>query len=229
MQSIEIKTHWHEFRALKLHTQHNWLKQRRKTCNLHDSHQMHEMHVCFLTEHWEDEIFGRVDLQCSLVVIFALFVLREVGDQSVEFLRSGAGPEVELGRDVFGAGRCGGGAAGSGTRPAGERRRRHVWDEDTVNRSSAAHALYGGGGGGGQSPTGIYFWWQSLFVCKMMRNLFYTYSSSVPAFVPSGLTFLFFCLIVLMSASMLLYLFFSWCEFWSYFNINLSLGEMSYS
>ncbi len=98
----------------------------------------------FLTEHGEDEVLGRVDLERALVVILALLVLAELGDQPVELLYPGSGPEVQLGdlRDVFGAARCGGGAVSSGTSPAGERRRRHV-REETVNLSCGAHAQYG--------------------------------------------------------------------------------------
>lgn len=95
----------------------------------HFSFQMHVMHVLlcvgarkmhaeaelFLTEHGEDEILGRVDLERSLVVILALFVLAEFGDQPVELFYPGSGPEVQLGgvRDVFGAARGGGGATAS--------------------------------------------------------------------------------------------------------------------
>ncbi len=97
----------------------------------------------FLTEHGEDEVLGRVDLERALVVILALLVLAELGDQPVELLYPGSGPEVQLGglRDVFGAARCGGRAVASWTSPAGERRRRHV-REETVNRSRGAQALY---------------------------------------------------------------------------------------
>lgn len=129
--------------------------------NLQDFHfQMHKMQgmhcylhcisarVCFLTEHWEDEIFGRVDLQRALVVVLPLLVLREIGDQSVEILDPGTGPEVQLGvvRDVFGAVRCGGGAAASWTRPAGERRRRHVREETVEPEHRSARAEWGAGG-----------------------------------------------------------------------------------
>lgn len=69
----------------------------------------------FLTEHGEDEVLGRVDLERALVVVLALLVLAELGDQPVELLDPGSGPEVQLRglRDVFGAARGGGGAAAS--------------------------------------------------------------------------------------------------------------------
>lgn len=75
---------------------------------------MHEAEL-FLTEHREDEVLGRVDLERSLVVILPLLVLAEFGDQAVELLYPGTGPEVQLGglRDVFGAVRSGCGAAAS--------------------------------------------------------------------------------------------------------------------
>lgn len=75
---------------------------------------MHEAEL-FLTEHREDEVLGRVDLERSLVVILPLLVLAEFGDQAVELLYPGTGPEVQLGglRDVFGAVRGGCGAAAS--------------------------------------------------------------------------------------------------------------------
>lgn len=108
---------------------------------------MHEA-LLFLTEHGEDEVLGRVDLERALVVILPLLVLAEFPDQSVELLDPGTGPEVQLGgvRDVFGAARGGGGAVASRTSPAGEPRRRHV-REETVNRTGA-HALYWANTGG---------------------------------------------------------------------------------
>lgn len=83
---------------------------------------MHGMHVLlcvgaelFLTEHGEDEVLGRVDLERALVVVLALFVLAEFGDQPVELLDPGSGPEVQFGgvRGEFGVVRGGGGAAAS--------------------------------------------------------------------------------------------------------------------
>lgn len=50
----------------------------------------------FLTEHGEDEVLGRVDLQCALVVVFALIVFAEFLDESVQFIHPASGPEIEL-------------------------------------------------------------------------------------------------------------------------------------
>lgn len=108
---------------------------------------MHEAEL-FLTEHREDEVLGRVDLERSLVVILPLLVLAEFGDQAVELLYPGTGPEVQLGglRDVFGAVRGGCGAAASWTSPAGERRRRHVREETAESKHRSARAVLGAGG-----------------------------------------------------------------------------------
>lgn len=108
---------------------------------------MHEAEL-FLTEHGEDEVLGRVDLERSLIVILPLLVLAEFGDQAVELLYPGTGPEVQLRglRDVFGAVRGGCGAVASWTSPAGERRRRHVREETAESKHRSARAVLGAGG-----------------------------------------------------------------------------------
>ena len=51
----------------------------------------------FLTEHRKDEIFGRVNFQSSLVVIFALVMFTEFLDQPVQLLYPTPRPEIKLG------------------------------------------------------------------------------------------------------------------------------------
>lgn len=59
--------------------------------------QWHSLSYSFLTKHREDEIFGRVNFQSSLVVIFALIVFTEFLDQSIQFFYPGPRPEIKLG------------------------------------------------------------------------------------------------------------------------------------
>lgn len=58
---------------------------------------VHSLSCSFLTEHREDEIFGRVNFQSSLVVIFTLVVFTEFLDQSIQFFYPGPRPEIKLG------------------------------------------------------------------------------------------------------------------------------------
>lgn len=93
-----------------------------------------------LTQHGEDEVLGRVDLQGPLVVVLPLVVLPELLDQTVQVLHAGRRPEVQFGPAARAAvlqPPCGRGGAvpeaarrtgtrtGTRTGPTGESRCRH--------------------------------------------------------------------------------------------------------
>lgn len=85
--------------------------------------------VRVLTQHGEDEVLGRVDLQSPLVVVLPLVVLAELLDEPVQILHAGRRPEVQLGPAAVRQPPGGhGGAVPEATRrasPAGESRGRH--------------------------------------------------------------------------------------------------------
>jgi len=81
-----------------------------------------------LTQHGEDEVLGRVDLQSPLVVVLPQVVLAELLDEAVQVLHAGRGPEVDL-RAAAAVQEPPGGAvpeAARGASPAGESRGRHL-------------------------------------------------------------------------------------------------------
>lgn len=90
--------------------------------------------VCFraLTQHGEDEVLGRVDLQSPLVVVLPLVVLAELLDEPVQVLHTGRRPEVELGPDAAAVRQPAGGHGGAvpeaarRASPTGESRGRHL-------------------------------------------------------------------------------------------------------
>lgn len=106
------------------------------------------MYVCVcaraLTQHGEDEVLGRVDLERALVVVLALLVLAELLDEAGQVLHARCRPEVEL--RPRGAARrpagCRGGAVPEAARhlPSHTHSLTHTHSKPTTSEASRAQA-----------------------------------------------------------------------------------------